>query len=133
MRDYEGGGERRSRRRARSDEERRGFGGSRFLLEAHLEKATAMHEEQKGGKNARKPSGRGGEGEGGRGKRERTGPMSGPVASDSSPRFPSASFRAATLSYEGSSLDPFSNSIRVFPLSFISNHAIYLINCRARK
>lgn len=59
MRDYEGGGERRSRRRARSDEERRGFGGSRFLLEAHLEKATAMHEEQKGGKNARKPSGRG--------------------------------------------------------------------------
>lgn len=77
----------RLRRRQRAEEstckERRGFGGSRFLLEAHLEKATAMHEEQKGGKNARKPSG----GERGR---ERTGPMSGPVASDSSPRFPSA-------------------------------------------
>lgn len=36
--------------------ERRGFGGSRFLLEAHLEKATPRRMNKKM-KNARKPSG----------------------------------------------------------------------------
>lgn len=74
--------------------------GSRFLLEAHLEKATPCTRNKKEEKRPKAEWGGGG----GERERERTGPMSGPVASDArlhSPPPPlllAASFRA-TLSH----------------------------------
>lgn len=117
----------RLRRRQRAEEstckERRGFGGSRFLLEAHLEKATAMHEEQKGGKNARKPSGGRG------GKRE---PVLCRAPWPLIPRLDSLllSCELSSNSLVRSSLDPFStrpNTRSLLPLFPITIHRIWLI------
>lgn len=106
-------------RRARSNEERRGFGGSRFLLEAHLEKATQPCTGNKKGGKTPESRVRGERG------RERTGPMSGPVASDSSPRFPSSplyrAFEQLSRTIELRSLLEF-NTVPSFLYLSHSNH-----------
>lgn len=100
-------------RRARSNEERRGFGGSRFLLEAHLEKATQPCTGNKKGGKTPESRVRGERG------RERTGPMSGPVASDSSPLY--RAFEQLSRTIELRSLLEF-NTVPSFLYLSHSNH-----------